>query len=128
MTEVKGLESRLHALALDVGALDAIIRLSAPELDVEAVRVRPIPRRGGAKPGDNARIVLDLLRAEGPKTSRELIEAVMERREMSRADRRFYTVMRNRVMSSLQGSEKRARLGRYAEGRWVLATTSTVSY
>ena len=111
----------MHSLVLDVDALDGTIRLFAPDIVVQAVKVRPTPRRNGARPGDTARIVLDLLRAEGPKTSRELIEAVMRHREMSTADRKLYVVMRNRVMASLRGMEKRGGLGMDANGRWVLS-------
>ena len=104
---------------LDVDALDVTIRLFAPEIDVQAVKVRPTPRRNGVRPGDTAKIVLDLLRAEGPKTSRELIEAVMAARDVSRADRKLYVIMRNRVMSSLREMEKRGGLRRDEAGRWL---------
>lgn len=110
--EIRSHETALQGLVTSVDALDAAIRLFAPELDMEAVKVRPTPRRGGAKLGDNATLILDLLRTEGPQTSRQCIKAVMRHREMSTADRRLYAVMRNRVMASLRGMEKRGSLER----------------
>lgn len=101
-------------------ALDATICLFAPEIDVRAVKVRPTPRRGGARPGDNATLILDLLRTEGPQSSRQCIEAVMRHREMSTADRKLYALMRGRVMSSMRGMEKRGGLGRDEDGAWKL--------
>ncbi|WP_428390615.1 hypothetical protein [Lichenicoccus sp.] len=124
-SEIEGLESRLHGLVLDIDAVDLTIRLFSPGLDVETVRVRPTPRRHGVRPGDTSKLVLSLLRENGPMSQRQITLKVMEHRGLNVADRVLYGVMRNRVGASLRGLLKRGTLvhsdGASGGVRWGLA-------
>lgn len=123
--EIEAHQSSLHGLVISIDALDATIRLFSPTLDVETVRVRPTPRRHGVQPGDTSRLMLSLLRENGPMSHRQMTIKVMEHRGLNIADRTLYGVMRNRVGASLRGLVKRETLTR-SEGvgggvRWGLA-------
>ncbi len=108
--EIETLEPRLHGLVIDIDAVDLTIRLFSPGLDVETIRVRPTPRRHGVRPGDTSKLVLSLLRENGPMSQRQIALKVMEHRGLSIADRILYGVMRNRVGASLRGLVKRGTL------------------
>ena len=113
--EIEGLESRLHSLVINIDAVDLTIRLFSPGLDVEMVRVRPTPRRHGVRPGDTSKLVMSLLRENGPMSQRQIALKVMEHRGLNVADRVLYAVMRNRTGASLRLLMKRGTLI-HAEG------------
>ena len=78
------------------------------------------------QPGETFKLVLSLLRENGPLSQRQLTLKVMEHRGLNVADAVLRGVMRNRVGASLRGLKKRGTLGS-AEGRgagvrWELAT------
>ena len=110
---------------VDIDALDATIRLFSPLLDVETVRVRPTPRHHGVQPGDTSKLVLSLLRENGPMSQRQIVLKVMEHRGLNIADRALYTIMRNRTGASLRGLVKRGTLAQSAGAgggvRWGLS-------
>jgi hypothetical protein len=107
-TEIDTAQVHLRGLVADIDALDATIRLFSPGLAIESVHVRPTPRRHAAKTGDNAKLILSLLReADGPLSHRELTVKIMEHRGLSLADRLMYGAMRNRVGASLRGLRAR---------------------
>ena len=101
--EIETLEARLHGLVIDIDAVDLTIRLFSPSLDVETIRVRPTPRRHGVRPGDTSKLVLSLLRENGPMSQRQIALKVMEHRGLSVADRVLYGVMRNRSGQAFAG-------------------------
>ena len=72
VAEIKSVECQLNALLTDVDALDATIRLFAPAMDVEHIRVRPTPRRHGVRPGDTTALILGMLRERGAMTSPQI--------------------------------------------------------
>ena len=123
--EIETLEARLHGLVIDIDAADLTIGLFSPGLDVETIRVRPTPRRHGVRPGYTSKLVLSLLRQNGPMSQRQIALKVMEHRGLSVADRVLYGVMRNRVGASLRGLVKRGTLtqsdGASGGVRWELA-------
>ena len=123
--EIETLEGRLHGLVIDIDAVDLTIRLFSPGLDVETIRVRPTPRLHGVRPGDTSKLVLSLLRENGPMSQRQIALKVMEHRGLSVADRVLYGVMRNRVGASLRGLFKRGTLaqpdGSGGSVLWALA-------
>ena len=124
-SEIETLEARLHGLGIDIDAVDLTIRLFSPGLDVETMRVDPTPRRHGVRLGDTSKLVLSLLRENGPMSQRQIALKVMEHRGLSVADRVLYRVMRNCVGASLRGLVKRGTLAQSdaASGgvRWEMA-------
>ena len=108
--EIEDHQSKLHALVLDIDALDATIRMFSPQLDVTTVRVRATPRRHGVQPGDTSKLVMSLLRENGQMSHRQLTLKVMEHRGLNVADKALRVVMRNRVGASLRGLKKRGTL------------------
>ena len=124
--EIEDHQTRLHALVIDIDALDATIRIFSPKLDVTTIRVRATPRRHGVQPGDTSKLVMSLLRENGQMSHRQLTLKVMEHRGLNVADKALRVVMRNRVGASLRGLKKRGTL-ETAEGAkglvlWALAT------
>jgi len=124
--DLDGAQSRVKQLILDIDALDATLRLFQPDIDLEVVRVRSVPRRHQAHRGDTSRLVQTLLREAGhPLTHREITQRVMTARGLNLADRDLCQTMRDRVGASLRRMRQRGRLvtgdevGR--EVRWGLA-------
>lgn len=104
-------QSRTRQLVLDIDAVDATIRLFAPDLDLSVIKVRPTPRRHEAHRGDTSRLILSLLREAGePLSHRELTVRVMEARGLNVADRALALTMRTRIGASLRGMRERGRL------------------
>lgn len=104
-------QSKVKQLILDIDALDATLRLFQPDIDLEVVRVRPVPRRHQAHRGDTSRLVQTLLREAGhPLTHRDITQRVMTARGLNLADRDLCQTMRDRVGASLRGMRQRGRL------------------
>jgi hypothetical protein len=100
----------LRVVVESIDALDTTIRLFSLGLAVESLHVRPTPRRHAAKTGENAKLILSILReADGPLSHRELTVKIMEHRGLKVADRLVYGAMRNRVGASLRGLRTRGR-------------------
>lgn len=119
-------QSRVKQLILDIDALDATLRLFQPDIDLEVVRVRSVPRRHQAHRGDTARLIASLLReAAEPLSHREITQRVMQARGLNLADRNLCQTMRDRVGSSLRGMRQRGRLasngGRGLGVKWRMA-------
>ncbi len=119
-------QSHLRSLIQDIDALDATIRLFQPDIDLEAVKVRPTPRRHEAHRGDTSRLILSLLREAGEGLShREITQRVMQARGLNLADRALAQTMRDRVGASLRGMRGRGRIvsgeGSGVGVRWGLA-------
>lgn len=125
MREMDAVQSRLRQLVLDVDALDATIRLFQPDIDLEVVRVRSMPRRHEAHRGDTSRLILSLVREAGePLSHREITLRVMQARGLNVADRALAQTMRDRVGASLRGLRSRGTLesgqGKGAGVKWWL--------
>lgn len=124
--ELDAAQSRVRQLILDIDAVDATIRLFQPDIDLDVVKVRPIPRRHEANRGDTSRLILSLLREAGePLSHREITQRVMTARGLNLADRALCQTMRDRVGASLRGMRERGALAS-GEGsgrgvRWGLA-------
>ncbi len=119
-------QGQVRQLVSDVDALDAVLRMFQPDLDIGAVRVRPSPRRHAAFRGESSRLILDMLReADGPMATRDIVARVMELRKLNPADRELAETMRQRVASSLRGLRQRGTVtsseGRGAGVRWHLS-------
>ena len=104
-------QTQLRQLVLDLDALDGVIRMFSPEIDLAVVRVRPRPKRHIAFRGEVSRLILTLLRdAPEPLPTREVVRRVMETRELNQADRALYDSVRDRVGASLRGMRSRGRI------------------
>ncbi len=109
--DLDGAQSRVRQLILDIDALDATLRLFQPDIDLDAVKVRPTPRRHEAHRGDTSRLVLSLLREAGHTLAhREVTQRVMQARGLNLADRALCQTMRDRVGACLRGLRERGTL------------------
>ena len=109
-TEIDNQQALLHALVSDIDAVDATIRMFAPDLDITTVCVRTAPKRHCVRPGDMSKLLMTLLRENGQMSHRQLTLKVMEHRGLNVADKALRVVMRNRVGASLRGLKKRGTL------------------
>ena len=107
--------------------LDAVLVLLKPDIDIGEIapkRARPIY---AAAPGEITSIVVDCLReAEGALTSRELAQAVVEKRDLDPADMKLEITMAKRVRACLRplrlaGRVRAVSMASGPQG-WVLAT------
>jgi hypothetical protein len=91
-SEVAGLIADLERKAAqqraDLVHVDAVLRLYAPELELDGIPLRAVRRRNGwFKPGELIRAVLNILRvAPAPMSTREIAAAVMVERGLDPAD------------------------------------------
>ncbi len=109
--ELDAAQSRVRQLILDIDAVDATIRLFQPDINLDAVKVRPTPRRHEAHRGDTSRLILSLLRKAGEALShREITQRVMTARGLNLADRALCQTLRDRVGASLRGMRERGTL------------------
>lgn len=111
---------------LDLDALDAMLRLFRPDVEIGAVRMHPVPRRHAAVRHASSRLIHAVLRdAPGPMKTRELAKAVMEARGMNTADHAMAETMRERMASTLRKLKNRGKVvAEKREGknqRWALA-------
>jgi hypothetical protein len=76
---VEHMRSELETTLASLAALDATLRLFAPELRPQAIRPKPFPPlRGPEQPGMRVRDVLGALRETGrPMTTREIAERLL---------------------------------------------------
>jgi hypothetical protein len=123
--ELDASQARTRQLVLDIDALDATIRLFAPDIDLSIVKVRPTPRRHEAHRGDTSRLILALLREAGePLSHREITVRVMQHRGLNLADKALTLTMRTRIGASLRGLRERGRLvsgeGKGSGVRWSI--------
>lgn len=86
---IADLEKRAAQHRADLVHIDAVLRLYG-ENEPESIAPKAVRRRNDwFKPGELARMVLDILRvASAPLTSREIAAQVMERRGLDPADAR----------------------------------------
>ena len=91
-SEVAGMIADLERQAAqqraDLVHVDAVLRLYAPDLELDGIPSRAVRRRNGwFKPGELIRTVLDILRvAPAPMPAREIAAAVMVERGLDPAD------------------------------------------
>ncbi len=123
-------QSQVRQLILDLDNLDATIRLFAPDVDLDAVKVRPVPPRHAAGHGEVSRLIMDILRnTVQPVTTRDVAFRVMAARSLSLTDRRLNRVMVQRVGKSLRQLRERGVLeglhGARGNMRWRLTYRAT---
>lgn len=119
-------QAQVRQLVLDIDAVDSTIRLFHPDVEIGAVRIKPVARRHAAVRHEASRVIFATLReAPGPMTTRELVRAVMEARGMNTADHAMVATMVVRMASTLRKLKNRGKLvADKQEGknqRWGLA-------
>lgn len=87
---IADLEKRVSQHRADLVHIDAVLRLYAPEVELESIAPKAVRKRNDwFKPGELARMVLDVLRiASAPMTVRDIAVEVMQRRGMDATDAR----------------------------------------
>jgi hypothetical protein len=86
--DAAGLKERLGARLADLDALDRVIRVFKPDIDLSDLPERPAPPALSGTRGEFQRFLLDALRkADGPLSTFDLAEMVMRERGMDPSDR-----------------------------------------
>lgn len=81
-------QAKVRQLMIDLDAIDQALRLFNPDIELDAIKPKPMPPRHAAYKGEVARIVLATLRdAKRPCTTQELTMHVMAERGMNTADK-----------------------------------------
>ena len=100
---IADLEKRIGQHRADLLHVDAVLRLFAPEFEPTTIPPRAVRRPNSwFKPGELARLVLDVLRtAPAALTVREITVQVMERRGLDPQDTRAAELLRKLVSNAL---------------------------
>lgn len=124
--QIERAHKALNGLIADLGHIDHAIRIIDPDCDLSRVHAKPQLQRKGFFRGEMARFVLGHLRtAPAPCTSLEITLAVMQGRGLDIDDRRFVSVVKDRVAACLWRQKQKgivrevAYTGEYK--RWELA-------
>ncbi len=93
----------LRHLIAELDHIDATIRISNPDVDIGAIRSKPVPPRHAAFKGEVTRIVFKALReAKSPITSRDIALRLMSERGLNAGDRELSVIMVKRVCACLR--------------------------
>lgn len=96
-------QAKVRQLMIDLDAVDQALRLFKPDIELEAIKPKPLPPRHAAYKGEVARIVLGTLRdAKRPCSTQELTMHVMAERGMNTADKGLVKTVTKRVGASLR--------------------------
>jgi hypothetical protein len=97
----------LRHLIAELDHIDAAIRIFNPDIDIGAIRSKPVPPRHTAFKGEVTRVVLKTLReAKAPLTSRDLAMILMKERGLNPDDRELALIMVKRVGQCLQAKRR----------------------
>lgn len=98
----------LRHLIAELNHIDAAIRIFNPDIDVRAIRSKPVPPRHAAFKGEVTRVVLRTLReSEVPLTSRDLAVVLMRERGLNPDDRELALIMVKRIGQCLQSKRRK---------------------
>ena len=101
-------QAKVRQLMIDLDAVDQALRLFKPDIELEAIKPKPLPPRHAAYKGEVARIVLGTLRdAKRPCSTQELTMHVMAERGMNTADKGLVKTVTKRVGASLRHHRSR---------------------
>ena len=100
---IADLEKRIGQRRADLLHVDAVLRLFAPEFEPATILPRTVRRPNSwFKPGELARLVLDVLRtAPAALSIREITAQVMERRGLDPQDGRMAELLRKLVRNAV---------------------------
>jgi hypothetical protein len=87
-SQANGLRDQLSASLANLDAIDRVIRVFRPDIDLSDLPEKPTPPALSGTRGDIQRFLLDALRkAEGPLSTFDLADMVMRGRGMDPADK-----------------------------------------
>ncbi len=123
--QLEAAQMQVRQLVIDINSLDATIRLFDPDIDLKAIKPKPLPPRHTAFHGQVARIVLDVLRETGTTlTTHDVTLRVMAARSLNAADPRLTWTVQKRVGASLRHlrvrGTVRSEIGSGRNLRWAL--------
>jgi hypothetical protein len=96
-------QAKVRQLMIDLDAIDQALRLFKPDIELAAIKAKPMPPRHAAYKGEVSRIVLATLRDAGRACStQELTMHVMAERGMNTADKRLVKTVGKRVGACLR--------------------------
>src|SRR3954469_11884482 len=96
-------QAQARQLMIDLDAIDQALRLFKPDIELEAIKPKPLPPRHAAYKGEVARIILGTMRdAKRPCSTQELTMHVMAQRGMNTADKGLVKTVSKRVGSALR--------------------------
>jgi hypothetical protein len=96
-------QAKVRQLMIDLDAIDQSLRLFKLDIELEAIKPKPMLPRHAAYKGEVARIVLGTLRdAKRPFSTQELTMHVMAERGMNTADKRLVKTVGKRVGACLR--------------------------
>ena len=100
---IADLEKRIGQHRADLLHVDAVLRLFAPEFEPATIPSKVVRQPSGwFRPGELARMVLDVLRtAPAPLSIREITAQVMERRGLDPQDNRTAELLRKLVRNAV---------------------------
>src|SRR5687768_5274756 len=100
---IADLEKRIGQHRADLLHVDAVLRLFAPEFEPATIPSKAVRQPSGwFRPGELARLVLDVLRtAPAALTVREITMQIMERRGLDPQDARTAELLRKLVSNAL---------------------------
>src|SRR3954452_4304143 len=100
---IADLEKRIGQQRADLLHVDAVLRLFAPDFEPAAIPPKAVRQPSGwFRPGELARMVLEVLRAApAPLSIREITAQVMERRGLDPEDARTAELLRKLVSNAL---------------------------
>ncbi|MDO9587614.1 MAG: hypothetical protein Q7J13_06735 [Brevundimonas sp.] len=98
----------LRRLIAELDHIDAVIRIFNPDIDIGAIRSKPVPPRHSAFKGEVTRVVLKTLRESRiPLTSRDLAMVLMKERGLNPDDRDLALIMVKRFGQCLQTKRRK---------------------
>lgn len=113
--EIEAAHAQLAGLLSSIQHIDAAIRVFRPDIDLGDLPERIAPAPFTAFRGEIQRFLLDELRkANGPRTTFELADAIMDRRGLDSADKITTSLIRKRTGYALA---KLRRAGKVASQR-----------
>lgn len=119
---IEDMGRRIAQHRADLVHVDAVLRLYAPDLEPEGIAPKAVRRRNDwFRPGDLARMVLDILRvAPAPLTTREIAAQIMERRGLDAGDGRTAHLVMKLVANATtrQSADVLERVGDGPVKRW----------
>lgn len=110
--ELESTHDRLRELVNQLEALDATLRIVAPDMEVEAIRPKAFrPPEDWSKRGQMSRLVLSIVRqAREPLTTREIAAQMLLERAMAADDVKLLRTMTRRVASALRDQRDKGRV------------------
>lgn len=99
-------QQEIDKLASSLSHLDATLKLFAPEMDMRSLRPKKRRERSVIfRSGEAPRCILDILRkAQGPLTSREIVERVLVTRQLEATPERIAAVQKS-ILTVIKGLE-----------------------